>query len=102
LRKHPKMTWKGSPSWPSQWGGATGPGARTRLAVGEVGILKSVERVPASSGLPAQLDLEIEYDQGIHTGAILVDDPDFLDLIYQTLEGCIGQSISEIGSLDLG
>ena len=82
------------------WGGAIHP-PTAKLAFGEVGALKAIEKVPASSAMPAHANVVIEYEGGTFSGLLIVDDLEFLDTVHRTLNGCIGRAISEIGSLEL-
>ena len=99
LRRHPKLTWRGRPSWPPPWGGAVGPG--TKLPIGEQGVLKAVEKTSAFPALPAHLTLVIEYEGNGFRGLLLADDAALLEALYPTLHACLDWPVLEIGSLEL-
>jgi hypothetical protein len=99
LRKHPKMTFQGKPSWPPQWFGPHGPGHP--LPEGEVGTLKEVYSKPLTANGSPHCYLIMEYDGKEYYASLLSDDPLFRDEICETLRGFIGVWISRIGSLDI-
>ena len=99
LRRHPKLTWRGGSSWPPQWVGSVG--LRTKVPMGEQGVLKAVEKGPASPAMPAHLSLVIEYEGGAFRGLLFADDPALLDALYPLLRACRDWPVLEIGSIEL-
>lgn len=99
LRDHPKMRYKGEPNWPPQWGGAYRSGAKS--PIGEVGILKSVQKVGADAALPAHLLLAIEFERATWSGDLMLDDLNIFNRLYKKLCDCIGQPIREIGDTEI-
>ena len=101
LRIHPKMVHCGMPAWPPDWEGAFAPG--TRFPVGEEGTLTEVRKVEGDVSPPEEphLVLKNEY-RGRHFSAVLqLDDPEFLNVVYDTLQNCIGRPLDEVGACPL-
>jgi len=79
--------------WPPQWAGSYGPG--DKFAVGEVGVLTSVKR------LPDRLSLTIKYEGREHSGSLQWDAPPSLDDMEKVLKAHLGEPIKAIGDLDV-
>jgi hypothetical protein len=98
LRKHPKMTWQGLPSWPPRWNGPHGPD--NPLPQGEVGILMRVETA-ADNTIAPHCVLVIHHNDQDYLGNLSFDDEEFLATVCAILNAHIGEPISTIGSLDI-
>jgi hypothetical protein len=96
LRDHPLMTRKsGMPSWPPSWQAV----ARNHGAVqGEFGIL---EDVSMSDLIANKIFLAMEHASERYIAVLAFDDAMFAKQLYSRLLQNIGQSIREIGDLDL-
>lgn len=95
LRDHPKLRYHGKPAWPPQWGGAYRPGAK--FPNGEVGTLKALQALQAT----CTLILVIEFEGATYRGTLHLDDSSLLGPLYERLTRCVGQSIREIGDLEI-
>src|SRR5947209_8639567 len=98
LRYHPKMKWRNATSWPPPWAGSYGPGSK--FPIGEMGVLKNVEYRQSYGQLPEHLTLDIEYEGGIFSGALCVDDPQLLTRLYPWLRERLGSTIRKIGDME--
>jgi len=99
LRKHPKFMRQ----WPPLLGGSINYGSTTHIQRREIGILRAVELRPAQEEMAPSLVLIIEHDgQHRKSQLNLATDDDFCDHLHQILAACIGQSIQEIGSQEIG
>lgn len=99
VRKHPKMTWQGSPNWPPHWSGPYGPD--NPLPQGEVGVLRSVENSTVNAVAACCL-LTVTHNDQEYFGTLSFDDEAFFHQFCDILKGHIGEPISAIGSLDIG
>jgi len=81
------------PVWPPSWVGSYGPGQK--MAVGEVGTLKSVKRIGN------RLSLTNEYDGREHVGSLEWDQPPTIAAVETLLTANLGQEIKAIGALDI-
>jgi hypothetical protein len=97
LRNHPKMTWRGNPSWPPNWKGRHGP--HNPLPRGEVGVLIDVE-LGTTTPIP-HCFLIMRYNDQDYYGSLFFDDWSFLKQFSEILARNIGLPISAIGSLDI-
>ena len=98
LRKHPRMTYLSRPTWPPEWKGPYGPD--NPLPRGEEGILIRVE--PASGNLRTpHCILVMQWNHQEYVGSLYFDEEDFLQEIVGVLRSCLGQPITDIGSLDI-
>ena len=97
LRDHPLMTYKGNRSWPPAWSW-TG-GYDSTHPQGEVGILKAVVR----SRIQPQdrCFLVMEHCGAEYVGALLLNDPAFCQEIFRILNVHVGETVEEIGNIDL-
>lgn len=93
LRRHPKV------NWPPQWSGSCGPDAR--FPVGEDGVLKTVQYLTVDPTACARVHMRIEHDGHEFWSFLPCDDPVVLSMLYGKLKRCIGQSLRDIGSLEL-
>lgn len=91
LREHPNLLYK----WPPAWAGSG------QCPRGGEGILQKVQYLQATQNSPDRIRLVVEYKGDTSSGVIAVDDNEFLQSLYQELQGCIGQSIHEIGDLEI-
>jgi hypothetical protein len=99
LRVHPKMKWEGYSSWPPSWGGANGCG--DIFPGGEEGVLRSVTIREGDDTMPIHLELTIEHLGNTVSGILCCDDATVIPRLYEALSKCFGQSIHEIGDLDV-
>ena len=93
LRKHPKV------NWPPQWNGSCGPDARFPTA--EEGVLKKVQYLTVDPTACARVHMWIEHDGHEFWSFFPSDDPILLSRLHARLKRCVGQSIRDIGSLDI-
>ena len=97
LRDHPLMTYKGNRSWPPGW--LWTAGYDTTHPQGEVGFLKAVLR---SYIQPCdRCFLIMEHCGAEYVGELSLDDPAFCREICDVLIQNIGETIQEIGDIDL-
>jgi hypothetical protein len=97
LRDHPLINFHGNRSWPPAW--LWRSGNHTTHPRGEVGILKDVL---LSSTPPANACyLIMEYNGCEYIGALLLSDSAFCLQTYRLLTDHHGQTIKEIGDIDL-
>jgi len=97
LREHPLMNYRGNRSWPPAW--LWTAGYDTTHPQGEVGILKAALR----SHIQPQdrCFLVMEHCGAEYLGALLLDDPAFCRAIFAILLQHLGNTIQEIGDIDL-
>ena len=98
LRKHPRMTYRGSPNWPPDWKGNYGPD--NPLPCGEAGNLIRVEPASDILAMP-RCFVVMQWNQQEYVGCLSFDDEGFLRQIVDLFGSCTGRSIAEIGSLDI-
>ena len=92
LRNHPKLEHQ----WPPIWGGFYGPG--DKLPFGEdPERLVSVEE----SREKGTITLEAEYEHREFIAVMTIKDSNFRSRLVEVLQENIGNSIKEIGSMDL-
>ena len=97
LRDHPLMNYRGNHSWPPEW--LCRSGYEKTHPKGERGILKDVL---LSSTPPANACFLIMKHNGAeYIGALLLSDSAFCLQIYRLLTQHCGQTIKEIGDIDL-
>jgi hypothetical protein len=98
LRDHPLMTYKDVPSWPPAW--LWRGGYETTHPKGEVGILKEV----TASTIPTHnaCFLIMEHCGAQYVGALLLSDSAFCRGIYRILAQNCGETIRDIGAIDIG
>jgi hypothetical protein len=97
LRDHPLMSYNGVSSWPPTW--LWGGGVRYVPAVGEVGVLKDVIR--SSTEPYEKCFLIMEHEGRKYMGTLVFGDSNFCQEIYTVLTERRGNSIKEIGGVDL-
>jgi hypothetical protein len=97
LRDHPLMSYKGAPSWPPAW--LWRDGHKTTHPNGEVGTLKQV--IPATVAPYTKCFLIMQHCRAEYVGALLLSDPVFCREIYRVLVQNCGETIREIGGIDL-
>jgi hypothetical protein len=95
LRDHPLMMYKNNRSWPPDW--LWTAGYDTTHPRGEVGFLKGVLRSKPRAGC----FLIMEHCGAEYVGALLLDDPAFCQEIFEVLSQHLGNTIQEIGDIDL-
>jgi hypothetical protein len=94
LREHPLMNYHGVRSWPPSW-------VSTRSLEklnGEIGTLESVTLYELT---PNWCFLIIEFQTMRYMGSLLFEDPVFCRQMHDFLQKHLGQSIKEIGDLDV-
>ena len=97
LRDHPLMTYKGNRSWPPAW--LWTAGYDNTYPRGEVGILKGVLRSRIQPH--DRCFLTMEHCGAEYLGALLLNDPAFCRQIFDLLRAHIGETVEEIGRIDL-
>lgn len=98
LRKHPKMIWRGIPSWPPSWNGPHG--SANPLPHGEIGVLTGV-KIASRDLKPPHCVPVVNYNDQDYFAGLFLDDEEFLQSIYIVLNAHIGESIADIGSLNI-
>jgi|ERR687896_572061 hypothetical protein len=97
LRDHPRISYKGIPSWPPVW--AWRGGNRYSQPAGEVGVLKEVK---LSAIEPCEsCFLIIEHEGQEYVGALLFEDPLFCRAIYRLLIEHCGTPIQHVAEIDI-
>jgi hypothetical protein len=96
LREHPLMSYEGAPSWPPAW--FWRDGHKITHPNGEVGTLKQV--IPCTLSHP-RCFLIMQYCGAEYIGALLLSDPVFCREIYRVLAQSCGETIRNIGDIDL-
>jgi len=97
LRDHPLMTYKGNHSWPPGW--LWTAGYDNTHPQGEVGILKAVLRSHINPR--DRCFLIMEHCGAEYVGALLLSDPAFCEEIVELLMQHLGETVPEIGDIDL-
>lgn len=95
LMKLRELSLRGVSAWPPQWASSYGPG--DRFAIGEEGVLTGI-RVNEKDG---HLVLTIKWEAREHVGVLRWDGPPGLKTVENFLKAKVGNSIREIGNLDL-
>jgi hypothetical protein len=95
LRDHPLLAYRGICAWPPYW--LWTAGYDNTHPRGEVGILKAVLRCKAPQGC----FLIMEHCGAEYVGALLLDDSAFCQEIFEVLNQNLGNTIHEIGDIDL-
>lgn len=90
LMKNPTTTWP--PAW--IWIG----GRRDKKPKGEAGILQDVRKYKVGTN---RCFLVIEHEQELYVGCIHLENRLLGDEIYELLRNEIGQSIANIGAMDI-
>ena len=98
LRRHPRMTWLGRPSWPPEWLGRYD--LEHPLPRGEVGILTAVELASSVLAIPHCV-LTIVWNDREYMGSLYIEDETIFSEVVALLRKCLGRPIAEIGSLDV-
>ena len=96
LRTHPLMSYRGVSNWPPVW---VGTNRRHEPLKGEVGVLKDV--VPSKTEGANRFFLVIEDEELQYVGCLLFQDLSFCRQIYKLLDTHRGDSIEQIGDIDL-
>ena len=86
----------GFPNWPPMW--TTTHRARGDKPSGEIGILEKPLRPEMFTN---RLFLLIQHEGLRYMGSMAFDDPAFCYELYHLLKSHVGQSIKEIGDIDL-
>jgi hypothetical protein len=97
LRDHPLMSCRGLSNWPPVWTLAT-PEGKQKVIRDELWVLRHVRAYEESS---TKCYLIIEYEGQRYIGALLFDNVAFCRQITALLQRHLGDSIQEIGDLDL-
>jgi hypothetical protein len=93
------MSYRGLPSWPPVWvwvGGKT----ESEIKKGDVGFLTRVV-VSIMESQKNRIFLFTEYEHNSYVGCLLLEDQPFCKRMADVLQKCCGQSIREIGALDV-
>jgi hypothetical protein len=97
LHEHPKVKGKWPPEWYSKHPIASHNKASPQ---GEQGTLKDVKRY--WHGPSGHLTLVVEYGGEQYLGQIQLDDAVFCQDLLNTLTNCVGNSIRDVGNIDIG
>ena len=97
LRDHPLMSYKGVPSWPPAW--LWRGGYDSTHPKDEVGSLKEV--IPSTVPSCNTCFLIMQHCGAEYIGALILSDPAFCRQIYALLVKNCGETIREIGDIDL-
>jgi len=97
LRDHPMMTYMGVRSWPPAW--LWRGGCDSTQPEGEVGILKDV--MLSTIAPHSTCFLIMEHCGAQYIGALLLSEPTFLREICKVLFQNCGQTIQDIGEIDI-
>ena len=97
LRDHPLMSHHGVANWPPTWTWIEG--RENTHPKGEIGILKEVilSTVPSCKAC----FLIMEHCETEYVGVLLLSDPAFYREIYRVLVQSCGETIRDIGDIDL-
>jgi hypothetical protein len=95
LRDHPRMRHRDAPNWPPVWRQSRIDGVKEMN--GEVGVLIYVYAAADSR----KCYLVIEHENENYTGTLLFDDARLSRQVAKLLQHHRGQSIKEIGDLDV-
>jgi hypothetical protein len=95
LQYHPKL----QSSWPPQPGGAFAPG--TAFPLDGSDVLERVFYYAPVGHAKANVSLKTAYRGRHHTRDLLIDDPDFAQRLASTLREGVGQTIADIGKLEI-
>jgi hypothetical protein len=96
VRTHPLMSYRGISNWPPVW---VGTNQKHEPLRGEVGILKDV--VPSQTENANRFFLIIEDEGWRYVGCLLFQDLSFCRQIYKLLCEHRGDTIEQIGNIDL-
>ena len=96
LHDHPGMSFGGMKTWPPTWVHCRSYPVRKQN--GEIGTLT---RVLFYEDIPRRLFLNIDFDGERYMGALAFNDAAFCKQPYPILQSQLGQSIKQIGDLDL-
>jgi hypothetical protein len=96
LRDHPFMCHHGVANWPPVW--SQGKKQTNKTMRGEFGVLRYVHWNSAGSN---KCYLVMEYVKEHYVGALIFDDATFCRQIATILQAHIGETISDIGGLDV-
>ncbi len=96
LRDHPLMGYRSVPNWPPVWVRCSrGPYAKI---TGELGVLTDVKWYDLTAN---RCFLLIEFQSERYMGSLIFDDAAFCRQIHDLLQDHTGESIREIGDLDI-
>src|SRR5437867_11488613 len=97
LRNHPLMSYKHLPNWSPAWYWLGGE--NNKHPKGEIGMLKDMQQ----SNVPPvdRCFLTIDYKGDQYMGCLLFDDISFCRLVFKLLQAHCGESVRDIGELDL-
>jgi len=97
LRDHPLMSYKGVASWPPTWTWIEG--RENEKPKGEIGTLAEVKLSVIDP--PNRCYLVIQHEGSTYMGCLLINDLPFCAQIALLLQNHCGDSIREIGEIDL-
>ena len=97
LRDHPLLLYRGLSSWPPIWTWIDGQ--EDKNPRGEIGVLREVK---LSAMKPYdKCFFVIDHDGSTYMGCLLVSDPAFCTQLVELLKEHYGQSIRDVGDIDL-
>jgi hypothetical protein len=97
LRNHPLMTYRGVSNWPPVW--TWRGGDENKNVRGEVGLIRDVFLSTVEPRTRAFLIIEHEGNEYI--GCLMFDDIAFCSQIRELLLGCRGQTVAQVGDVDV-
>src|SRR5262245_13795597 len=100
LRDHPLLSYRGLPNWPPSWVQTDGlRDIATPTLIGEVGTLTQVllSRIEPRT----RCFLLIDFKEQPYMGTLLFDDATFCRQVHGLLQQHLGESIRQIGNLDV-
>ncbi|HEY1269776.1 MAG TPA: hypothetical protein VGH16_21130 [Candidatus Binatia bacterium] len=96
LRNRPLMSFLNRPSWPPVWSWIGGQ--RDQYVTGEVGVLREVRMHEAAS---RKVFLVIDHNARLYMGCLMFNDAAFARAVHELLESHRGESIADIGGLEV-
>jgi hypothetical protein len=93
LRDHPGLKIVSTPSWPPVW-----VHSRTEKVYGEVGTFTGTK---INDAISTAIFLTMEFEQKHYMGFLSMNDAVFCGQLNKLLNEHVGQSVEEIGDLDV-
>src|SRR5262245_65889928 len=101
LRNHPLMSYRGIPNWPPAWIQTGGlQDIATPALQGEIGTLTQV--LLSRIGPYKTCYLLIDFKDRSYMGTLLFDDATFCRQVHDLLQQHLGESIRQVGNVDVG
>jgi len=97
LRNHPKISYKGFPSWPPMWVRLDDP-SKQSVEGDEAGVLTEVKIHDLASG---RIALSMQEGSKEYLAHLLIEDNELFLRVYKLLQKCIWNTIKEIGDVDI-